>query len=108
MVGKHLKNKVEKRAPESVLEFIEDADNVVESKESEVKPSEDSILLSFSGRIDRGNDCDKKGFLLYLKKDTSIDIAKHCHGSMQGILNYLVRRGLDSLMDEGELKLIME
>lgn len=108
MVGEHLKNRKTVKSKRSAIDFIESAESDYKALEASQTPSPKNILLSFSGRIDREKECEKKGFLLYLKKDTAADISKYCHGSMQGVLNYLVRRGLDSLVEEGELKLILE
>lgn len=107
MVAKHLKNR-KMNTPISINDFIEGGESLKESKEAVPKPVEQDILLSFSGRIDREKECDKKGFLLYLKKDSAYDIDKYCHGSKQGILNYLIRRGLDELIKDNKVKLIME
>ena len=107
MVGGHLKNK-SKSAPKSMEEFIAGAEDNKKKKEVPFTPSPDQILLSFTGRLDRGKDCDSKGFLVYLKHDNARDIQKHCHGSKQGIIKYLVRRGLDSLIEEGKLQLVIE
>ena len=73
MVGKHLKDRNTKVSTKSALEFIEAADNFSQAKQAELKPSSSSILLSYSGRLNRGKDCEKTGFLLYLKKENAAD-----------------------------------
>lgn len=109
MVAKHLKNRTtDTNTSKSMDDFIEGGNSLKEAKHAELKPSADNILLSFSGRINRENDCEKKGFLIYLKKETALDIDKYCHGSKQGVINYLIRKGLDELIKENELKLIFE
>lgn len=107
-LGAHFKNRNNSNRPKSVDEFIESANTIIHSKEAEKKPSAEEILLSFSGRIDRGNDCEKKAVLLYLKKDVASDIKQYCHGNQQGILNYLLRKGLDELIKTNKLQLVME
>lgn len=107
-LGSHHRNRSKLDKPKSLTDFIEGADKIVNSKEAVKKPSQEDILLSFSGRIDRENECEKKPVLLYLKKDISADIDHYCHGNKQGIMNYLLRKGLDEIIKHNKLQLIME
>ena len=107
-LGSHHRNRSKLTPPKTIDDFIESANAIVNSKEAVKKPSQEDILLSFSGRIDRENECEKKPVLLYLKKDISIDIEHYCHGNKQGIINYLIRRGLDELIKDNKLQLVME
>ncbi|WP_028389227.1 hypothetical protein [Legionella fairfieldensis] len=107
-LGTHHKHRNKHIKPSSVDDFIESANANVHSKEAVKKPSADEILLSFSGRIDRENDCVHKPILLYLKKDIVADLEHFCHGNKQGIMNYLIRRGLDELIKNNKLELVME
>lgn len=107
-LGAHHRNRGKPNTPKSIDDFIESANAITKAKEAVKKPSQEDILLSFSGRIDRENDCEKKPVLLYLKKDVALDIESFCHGNKQGIMNYLIRRGLDELIKENKLQLIME
>ena len=107
-LGSHHKNRAKNKPFKSVDEFIEDANNINVSKEAVRKPSQEDILLTFAGKIDRENECEKKPVLLYLKKDIASDIAQYCHGNKQGIMNYLLRKGLDELIKNNKLQLIME
>lgn len=107
-LGAHYKNRNKTIQHKTVDDFIEGANKIIHSKEAEKKPSQEDILLSFSGRIDRENECEKKAVLLYLKKDVASDIKHYCHGNQQGIFNYLLRKGLDELIKINKLQLVME
>ncbi|BCA97178.1 hypothetical protein TUM19329_35390 (plasmid) [Legionella antarctica] len=107
-LGSHHRNRNKLGAPKTVEDFIESANAIINSKEAIKKPSQEDILLSFSGRIDRENECEKKPVLLYLKKDIATDIENYCHGNKQGIMNYLIRKGLDQLIKDNKLQLVME
>jgi hypothetical protein len=107
-LGTHHKNRGKVSSYKEVDDFIEGANVIHHSKEAEKKPSADDILLSFAGRIDRENECVKKAVLLYLKKDISLDIEHYCHGNKQGIMNYLLRKGLDELIKENKLQMVLE
>jgi hypothetical protein len=107
-LGAHHRNRNKSNKPKSLDDFIEDANNIIKSREAIKKPSQEDILLSFSGRIDRENECEKKPVLLYLKKDIVSDIEHYCHGNKQGIMNYLLRKGLDELIKNNKLQLVME
>lgn len=106
-LGSHHKKR-KNSIPKSVNDFIEGANVNIYAKESLKKPSPDDILLSFAGKIDRENECVHKPILLYLKKDVAADIEKYCYGNKQGIMNYLIKRGLDELIKDNKLQLIME
>lgn len=107
-LGSHHRNRNAKTIPKSMDDFIESANIITKSREAVKKTSADNILLSFAGRIDRENDCEKKPVLLYLKKDVVLDIENYCHGNKQGIMNYLLRKGLDELIKNGKLQIVME
>lgn len=107
-LGAHHKNRTNVNNPKSLDDFIEDANRIINAREAVKKPSQEDILLSFSGRIDRENQCGKKPVLLYLKKDIASDIEHYCHGNKQGIMNYLLRKGLDELIKNNKLQLVME
>jgi hypothetical protein len=107
-LGSHHRERDKKKTPKSIDEFIENANEIPYSIEAVRKPSADDILLSFAGRIDRENECEKKPVLLYLKKDIALDIELYCHGNKQGIMNYLLRRGLNELIKTKKLELVME
>ena len=107
-LGSHHKNRDKKERPKSVDDFIEDANVITQSKEAVKKISPDNILLSFAGRIDRENECEKKPVLFYLKKDVALDIENYCNGNKQGIMNYLLRKGLDELIKVNKLQMVMD
>ena len=88
-------------------EFIEGANAEKKSIQSKIKPSAKEILLSVSGRINREKSCGKP-VLIYLKKNISESIQKYCHGNRTLIVNYLLERGLEALIQEGKLVLHME
>jgi hypothetical protein len=97
----HLK-KYKQNNPE---EFIEEAS---ESKTSKIaKEHKENILLSISGNISK-TEKSPKPFLLYLKKDVEADMKKYCHGNRQAVLNYLIRKGLNKLIEDDELKIVTE
>jgi len=102
----HLKKK--NIPQQGVDEFISAANKIEGSKLAKKNISKKDILLSISGRMDRSLECDKKTILLHLKKELSRDIDKYCHGNKQAILNYLIQKGLDQLVKNGELILVME
>lgn len=103
----HLKKKAVTQN-QNVDEFISGANEIGGAKLAKKPVSKKDVLLSISGRMDRGIECDKKPVLLHLKKDISRDINKYCHGNKQAMINYLVRKGLDQLIEKGELILVME
>ena len=63
-----------------------------------VSVSEEEVVLEISERMRRRKECGKP-LLIYLKKDIERDIHNHCRGNKASIINFLVRKGLDSLMD---------
>jgi hypothetical protein len=103
----HLKKKTVTQ-DKNVDEFINGANELGRAKLAKKPVSKQDVLLSISGRMDRGLECDNKPVLLHLKKDISKDIDRYCHGNKQAIINYLVRKGLDQLIEKGELVLVME
>jgi hypothetical protein len=107
-LGAHHKNRKTQEKPRSQDEFIDGANTITYAIEAVKKKSSENILLSFSGRIDREHECEKKPVLLYLKKDIASDIDHYCHGNKQGVMNYLLRKGLDDLIKMNKLELVME
>jgi len=107
-LGSHHKNRSNAPSNKGVDDFIEAANVIRKSDEAVKKTSADDILLSFAGRIDRENECVNKPVLLYLKKDVSLDIEHYCHGNKQGIMNYLIRKGLDELIKLNKLQMVLE
>lgn len=102
----HLKKKGTS-TPVSREEFINAADPVDEQKEKPKRTFKKEILLSGSGRINREKNCGKP-FLVYIKKDIEHDMKKYCHGSKALIINYLLRQGLNKLIEENKLILHFE
>lgn len=95
----HLKQKRE--APKSVDEFIEGANQEPLEKQAKKPLNKEDLLLSITSR---GNMHEYgKPTYIYLKKDILEDISKHCAGSRQAVINYLLRLGLRSLKEKGEL-----
>ena len=107
-LGSHHKNRIKEDLHRTVDDFIESANTITKSREAVKKASPDDILLSFAGRIDRENECEKKPILLYLKKDIASDIDHYCYGNKQGIVNYLIRKGLDELIQTNKLHMVMD
>jgi hypothetical protein len=107
-IGSHHKKRNKNNTPKTVTDFIEGANTNIHAKEAVRKQSPDDILLSFAGKIDRENECVHKPVLLYLKKDVAADIEKYCYGNKQGILNYLIKMGLNELIRGNKLQLIIE
>lgn len=95
---KHIKDK-----HKDIDSFIEGANHSVEN-EPEQKDMR-KVLLRVSSRMNRDEEC-KKPVLLHIRRDVASDLDKYCHGNMQAILNYLLRRGLDSLVEDNELILM--
>lgn len=60
---------------------------------------EEEVVLEISERMRRRKECGKP-LLIYLKKDIERDMQKHCRGNKASIINYLVRLGLDFLIQE--------
>lgn len=89
----------------TVDEFAAEANNT-KAWEPKSKLIKDKILLFIAGRMNRMEDCTKP-FLLHLRKDIKNDIERYCLGNMNALLNYLVRRGLDDIIEKGE-KIIEE
>ena len=89
----------------TVEEFIDSADEPKVNKKSRLMKNSNTVLLSISSRMKREGEA-KKPVLLYLNKDISSDLDKYCHGNKQAILNYLLRRGIDSIVRDGELILM--
>lgn len=81
-------------------EFIKGALKNEPKTISKRRPRADSILLTITGKMKR-EECGE-GRNLYLRKEIEEEINDHCRGSMQSIVNYLVKRGLESLKAEGK------
>ena len=60
---------------------------------------DEEVVLEISERMRRRKECGKP-LLIYLKKDIENDMQKYCRGNKASILNYLVRLGLDSLVQQ--------
>jgi hypothetical protein len=91
-----IKEKQEKKKFRTIEEFIEGANTETTARRARKRPSKENLLLSIAGRGSM-EDYDKP-ILIYIKRDIRQDIEKHCVGSKQGIINYLLRRGLDDLI----------
>lgn len=100
----HLKNT---KNSKNVDDFIDGATKERAAKKAKKNIKKEDILLSISGRIDREQEHGKLT-LIYVKDDISNDINKHCHGNKQSIYNYLMRRGLDELIEDDEFILATE
>ena len=99
----HLKDK--EKASSTLDDFIEGANAPREARIAKEKKNLKEVLLSAPGRMayEEGK---ATPFLLRLRKDVADEIDKHCHGSKQAIFNYLIQRGLEDLLKEGELVLL--
>ena len=60
---------------------------------------DEEVVLEISERMRRRKECGKP-LLIYLKKDIENDMQKYCRGNKASILKYLVRLGLDSLVQQ--------
>jgi hypothetical protein len=80
--------------------FIEAAEIPEKSTVAKKRIKKENILLVISGRAQL--DEYAKPTYLYLRNDILEDIKKHCTGTKQSIINYLLRRGLDSLIESNE------
>lgn len=94
-----IKNK--KQLPQSFDEFVEGANKERGAQRTRKRPSKSDLLLIATGRS-QSSDIYSKHYLLKLKNDIQADIEKYCSGTMNTILNYLIRRGLDDLIEKGE------
>lgn len=94
-------SKYSQRKPSTLEEFIEGANKETTAKKARRRPSRDNLLLSIAGRASM--ESYGKPSLIYIRKDIQEDIDKHCSGSKQSIINYLLRRGLDDLIKDGVL-----
>ncbi len=90
--------KTDNRKPASIDEFIDGANKETTARKARKRPSKENLLLIIAGRSSM-DDYGKPTFI-YIKKDIQKDIDKHCSGSRQSIINYLLRRGLDVLIKE--------
>lgn len=90
---------MKKRTP-SLEEFIDGAkDN--KARRAKRKHRVNEILLVVSGRkSDRSEYA--KNLNVWLNPDVLADMEKHCVGNRQGVINYLLRRGLDQLIEANE------
>lgn len=102
----HLKKK-RQSSEVSLEEFIEGADVEDRSTQAKIKPNKKNILLSVSGRINREKNCGKP-ILVYLKKELEMSMKKYCHGNKTLVINYLIERGINVLLEEDKLVLHME
>jgi hypothetical protein len=91
----------DQRKPATMEEFIEGANKETTAKKARRRPSKENLLLSIAGRASM--DSYGKPSLIYIRRDIQKDIEKHCSGSKQSIINYLLRRGLDDLIQQDTL-----
>lgn len=89
------------RKPSTLEEFIEGANKETTARKARKRPSKENLLLSIAGRGSMDNY--GKPSLIYIRKDIQEDIDRHCSGSKQGVINYLLRRGLDDLIQQNTL-----
>jgi hypothetical protein len=94
-------SKYSERKPSTLEEFIEGANKETTARKARKRPSKENLLLSIAGRASM--ESYGKPSLIYIRKDIQKDIDKHCSGSKQSIINYLLRRGLDDVIKEGTL-----
>jgi len=100
----HLKKKSDKS--KKVDDFIEGANAPREGdKIAKQQRNTSEVLLSAPNRIDYETG-KAKPVLLTLRQDIADDLEKYCHGNKQAIINYLVERGLQELIKDGELILL--
>jgi len=103
----HLKNNKSENSLPTKEEFIaaplKEYDDILDKKETtdNEKANQDTILLAVSGRINREKDCGK-GRLIYIRSDVERDIKKYCRGNKTLIINYLLRRGIEILIEKNE------
>lgn len=88
------------KKPLTLEEFFEGTIYTPESAPIKASLPRESILLAIPGR---GKNQDTKKVLLNLKLDLFADIKKHCTGHMNGIINYLIKTGIDTLKKDGKL-----
>ncbi len=79
-------------------DFINEA-NRVTHRVSRKNPSKKDILLMITGQKSKEIKSVQK--LIYLKEELFPDIERYCAGSFTGIINYLIRRGLDEVIKSG-------
>lgn len=75
----------------------------VKSHEAQQK----NVLLTVAGKMNRERDCSKPS-LIYFKNDIKADMEKYCNGNKNLVINYLLRKGLDALIEEGEMVVHIE
>jgi|GraSoiStandDraft_16_1057320.scaffolds.fasta_scaffold878522_2 hypothetical protein len=95
-------NKLEKgKHNPSLEEFIEGASKETTAKKARKRTSNKDLLLILTGAL-RREECTKP-ILLFPKNDIKQDIEKYCSGNNQVIFNYLLRKGLDKIIEDNEL-----
>lgn len=94
-------NHIRKTAPISREEFIDGANDDQQAKKTR-RASKANVLLVGSGKISNREIYGKPAILLNLKKDIQYDLEKYCSGNKQITINYLLRRGLDELINAGK------
>lgn len=85
-------------------EFISAADDLDNAKPARKRIERENILLSVTGKSSER--VSKKRILLHLQKDLQFEIEKHCVGNQNGILNYLIKQGIEALKAKNELIMI--
>jgi hypothetical protein len=85
----------------SYEEFVSGAESP-KTNPPKKRPKKEEILLSISGKINR-EDCGKQ-FHLFLRRSLEEEIERHCLGSRQAIIHYLVEIGLATLKEKAEMR----
>lgn len=83
----------------SLEKFIEGGKEDKKIKRARRRTSYENILLSVIGKIENRESSSR--VLLYISPDLENEMIKHCTGTKQGILTYLIQRGLDELKKDG-------
>jgi hypothetical protein len=79
-------------------DFIDEPNKVI-SMRSRKNPSKKNVLLTIAGQKSKEIKASRK--IMYFKEDIFDDIEQYCLGSFSGVINYLVRKGLDELVRNG-------
>lgn len=85
----------------SLDKFIDGANEDENSKVARKRVSVEHILLSATGKVENRETYSK--VLLYILPELEDDMAKYCSGTKQAILTYLVKRGLQELINDNKV-----
>lgn len=101
----HLKKRKPLTPNQTLEDFIEGAGKDDKAKKARKRTSREDLLLIASGRNSNlyGH---VKPSLIYLSNDIQQDIEKFCSGNKQSIFNYLIRLGLDKLIEDKKLVIV--